>query len=105
MLQLPDSLLEYLQGLPERYPAVERIVLFGSRSMGNAKRGSNVDLAFYGNDLTTSIISRIHQELEEETMFPYFFDVVHGDGLTHLPLVEQIQDHGSQIYPTTSEQA
>ena len=105
MLQLPEPLLEYLQELPKRYLAVERIVLFGSRSMGNAKRGSDVDLAFYGDDLTTSMVSRIHQELEEETLFPYFFDVVHGDRLTHLPLVDHIQVHGSQLYPSTDERS
>ena len=44
---------------------------------------------------------QIHQELEDENTFPYFFDVVHGDELSHKSLIQHIQDHGSVVYPDT----
>ena len=76
-------------------------MLFGSRSLGNGKPGSDVDLAFYGKELNASTLFQIHQELEDETMFPYFFDVAHGDELSHKPIIKHIQDHGSVVYPDT----
>ena len=101
MVQLPESLLRYLQDLPTRFPQIEKIVLFGSRSLGNGKPGSYVDLAFFGKELNASTLFQIHQELEDETTFPYFFDVVHGDELSHKPFKKHIQDHGNVVYPDT----
>ena len=101
MVQLPESLLRYLQDLPTRFQQIEKIVLFGSRSLGNAKSGSDVDLAFYGKELKASTLFQFHQELQDETTFPYFFDVFSGDELSHKPLIQFIQDHGSVVYPDT----
>ena len=101
MIQLHESLLRYLRGLPTRFQQIEKIMLFGSRSLGNGKHGSDVELAFYGKELNASTLFQIHQGLEDETTFPYFFDVVHGDELSHKPLLQHIQDHGSVVYPDT----
>ena len=35
----------------EATPEIERVVLFGSRAKGTAKRGSDVDLALWGKSL------------------------------------------------------
>jgi predicted nucleotidyltransferase len=56
-------------------PYVERAVIFGSRAKGNYKRGSDVDIAVFG-DLTYSQVSHIEYQLNEETKVPLFFDVI-----------------------------
>ena len=94
MVQLPESLLSYLQDLPTRFPQIEKIVLFGSRSLGNGKPSSDVDLTFYGKEISASTLFQIHQELEDETTFPYFFDVIHLDELSHKPLYSTLKTMG-----------
>ena len=79
-------------GLPQRdtdlivktlasFAEVEEAVIFGSRAMGHAKRGSDVDLALKGRNLDFTTVARIKFVLDEELPLPYFFDVVHYDSL------------------------
>ncbi len=58
---------------------VEEVYIFGSRAKGTHKRGSDVDLALKGSQLTEQDVARIHYLLNEETIMPYFFDVVLWD--------------------------
>ena len=69
MVQLPESLLRYLQDLPTRFPQIEKIVLFGSRSLGNGKPGSDVDLAFYGKEFNASTLSKFTRSWRTRPLF------------------------------------
>jgi predicted nucleotidyltransferase len=61
-----------------RFP-VDEVYIFGSRAKGTHKHGSDVDLALKGPKLTEQDVARIHYLLNEETIMPYFFDVVLWD--------------------------
>ena len=87
-------LVEWAQQLPE----IEQIILFGSRALGNAKKGSDVDLAVVGTQVTQSLVDKLHVVLEEDTLFPYFFDVVHLNTVQNPALREQLQVRGHVIY-------
>ncbi len=52
----------------EKYPEVEAAILYGSRSRGTFKRGSDVDIALKGEKLTSEICLKIRYELNEETI-------------------------------------
>jgi len=73
-------------------------VIFGSRALGNAKSGSDVDLAFIGKDLTLQLVGRIQNYLEEETLLPYFFDCVHLESTENRELLAHIHDYGKVLY-------
>lgn len=73
-------------GLPEKHMIVkvldemkeiEKADIFGSRAMGNYKKGSDVDLAIYGEEVTLDIVNKISIRLNGELPVPYYFDVVH----------------------------
>ena len=76
-IDLQPELHLFLVEWAQQYPEIEQIVLFGSRALGNAKKGSDVDLAVVGTQVTQSLVDKFHTTLGEDTLFPYFFDVVH----------------------------
>lgn len=59
-----------------RYPNVESVVLFGSRALGNAKPGSDIDLAVDGGHLTAEAAQRLGIELNERIASPDQFGKV-----------------------------
>jgi len=73
------------------------ISVFGSRAMGNYKRGSDIDLALKG-DLSYETTLQVSVDLNEYLPLPYKFDIVDYGTITHPPLVEEIDLHGQQIY-------
>ena len=79
-------------------PQVEKVILFGSRAMGNYKPGSDVDLAISGSNINFDVVSRLHARLEEQSPMPYFFDVVDLNHLEHPGLAEHIQKQGVIIF-------
>lgn len=60
---------------------ISRVALFGSRAMGNARPGSDIDLALWG-DLTTRDVGRIALQFEESYL-PVTVDVIAYPLLAH----------------------
>ena len=97
-IDLQPELHLFLVEWAQQYPEIEQVVLFGSRALGNAKKGSDVDLAVVGTQVAQSLVDKLHVVLEEDTLFPYFFDVVHLNTVQNPALREQIQARGYVIY-------
>ena len=74
-------------------PRVEQVVLFGSRAKGNAREGSDIDLAVYGKELSQNDASRWSDELQE-VLFPWSVDVVVIDPRTSAKLQAHIERVG-----------
>ena len=89
-----DLIIETLAAFAE----VEETVIFGSRAMGDAKRGSDVDLALKGKRLDRTTVTHVKFVLDEELPLPYFFDVVHYDSLTNTALKAHIDDKGKVLF-------
>ncbi len=47
-------------------PSIEKVILYGSRATGNFEKGSDVDLAVVGKDVSFSEITHVHYMLENE---------------------------------------
>ncbi|WP_053405524.1 nucleotidyltransferase family protein [Persicobacter sp. CCB-QB2] len=81
-----------------RFPQIERAVIFGSRALGNYKRGSDIDLAIYGKQVDERLLFQLRSFIEEETFIPYFMDILHYEKITHLPLRNHIDQEGKVIF-------
>lgn len=81
---------------------IEKASIFGSRSMGNYKRGSDIDIVIYGTDITGEILNQINVELNEKQPIPYECDVVHYETLHHEGLKEHIDSFGKIFYSSSS---
>jgi len=77
---------------------IEKAFIFGSRSMGNYKNGSDIDMVIYGINITSEILNRISIELNEKLPLPYYFDIVHYEALKHESLKEHIDKFGKNFY-------
>ncbi len=97
-IDLPDHTRSAIINLAQQYPAIEEIILFGSRVSGNAKHGSDIDIALAGKGVDGKILTAFHTYLEEETDIPYFFDVVHLDTIVNDDLKRHIVEFGKIIY-------
>ncbi len=81
-----------------RFPEISKVILFGSRSMGNFKRGSDVDLAIVGKGVTKTTILSLGDLLNEVYPLPYMFDLHFYDAITNESLKDHIQKYGQEIY-------
>lgn len=87
---------ETIRRLLASFPQVEKAAIFGSRSLGTEKRGSDVDLALYGT-IDERTLGRIHTTMDDSVL-PYFFDIVVYAAISHEPLRRHIDDHAIVIF-------
>ena len=85
-----------------KYPEIEKVVIFGSRALGNEKSGSDIDIAIFGKKLTDEILSSIRVLLNEKLNIPYFVDVVDYNSIKNQQLKEHI-DSGGKIFWVKNE--
>ncbi len=86
-----------MQALTE-YPQIEKAIIFGSRAMGNYKRGSDIDLAIMGKEITFEITSRLHGKLNEQLSIPYIVDVVNFNNIDNEQLRHHILNEGKIFF-------
>ncbi|HED05295.1 MAG TPA: nucleotidyltransferase domain-containing protein [Ignavibacteria bacterium] len=76
----------------------EKAVIFGSRAIGNFKRGSDIDIALYGKKLTSDILNNIKIKLNEQLPIPYFIDIVNYAEIQNENLKKHIDREGKVFY-------
>jgi len=97
---LSDEEWRLIRSVLVKHPGLKEVKLFGSRAKGNAKPGSDIDLAFIG-DIDALQVQSIQSELEELPL-PYKFDVQPYESIQHVPLREHIDRVGLRVYPAGS---
>lgn len=78
----------------EKYDTIDQVLVFGSRSIGNYKKGSDIDLAIFGPDITIEEVNQISVTLNELTPIPYHVDIVHYESLKNDALKQHIMTYG-----------
>lgn len=94
---LPDDTIEKINAVFEKYPAVEKVILYGSRAKGNYKNGSDIDLTMIGDSITSTICSQISWDLDDLPI-PYAFDLSVFSELNHENLIDHINRVGKIFY-------
>ena len=94
---LPKSTIKTIYDILIGFPAVKKVVLYGSRAMGNYRRGSDIDLTLYGDALLSSDLYRISGALDESRI-PYMVDLSIFEDLTHAKLRTHIKTEGIVFY-------
>ncbi len=89
-----DLIVESISARPE----IERALIFGSRAMGNAKRGSDIDLALCGEKVTRATAEALSRELNEQLPIPYYVDVVAYREIDHDRLKRHIDAEGREFF-------
>lgn len=63
------TIVKALRGFDE----IDKAIIFGSRAIGNYEKGSDVDLAIMGEEVTRKTVSDLNDLLNEDYLLPYFF--------------------------------
>ncbi len=94
---LKEETIAKIQAVFEKYPEVERVIIYGSRAKGNFRQGSDIDLTLVGKSLTESHRSKIASELDDLDT-PYLYDVSLFHALRSPELEAHIQRVGQIFY-------
>jgi predicted nucleotidyltransferase len=94
---LTKTTIERIQNVFLHYPEIEKVLLYGSRAMGNYREGSDIDLTLLGNHLTYRQLSQIETELEE-LMLPYSIDLSLFVHIDNKDLIQHILHNGKIFY-------
>ena len=81
-----------------KFPEIKSARIFGSRAKGNYKKGSDIDLAIYGELINYNIVRQISIQLNEHLPIPYMVDVVDYTHLKKKELNDHIYTFGKLIY-------
>jgi len=95
--------LENIYAALSKWPQVEKAIIFGSRALGNYKKGSDIDLAITGEKVEESICKKISEQLNEEYPIPFFVEVINYNTIKNQALKEHIQNYGIIIYQKSME--
>ena len=95
---LTDKDLALICSAFESHGEIEQVILFGSRAMGNHKRGSDIDLARKGTNVDLQTISALSAKLNEELPLPYRFDVVDYTTIDTPALTKHINEFGKILF-------
>lgn len=80
-----------------KYPQIDKIVLYGSRAIGNYETGSDIDLTVIGNDIGLIIINKLENELDD-LLLPYSFDISIFQHIKNEKLLDHINREGKEFY-------
>lgn len=94
---LDTKYVEMIRNVFSRHPEVEKVILFGSRAKGSYKPGSDIDMAVIGEGVTKNTLSSLLGEFED-SLLPFFVDIVSYSQITNLELKEHIDRVGKVIY-------
>jgi len=87
-----------------RFPAIERVLIYGSRAKGNAKPASDFDLAVFGAALKDADFAGLWAELDALPL-AFKLDLLHWDTLGNTVLREKISAEGKPFFPLRDERA
>ena len=87
---------KWITDILSQFAEVQESILFGSRAKGNFKPGSDIDLAVKG-PVSKDTLSALLTDFEE-SLLPYFVDVVIYEHITNEALREHIDRVGISIY-------
>ncbi len=94
---LADETIQQMRRVFSRHPAIERVIMFGSRAMHTHRTGSDIDLAILGSSLSQDELLDLQVGLDD-LGFLYEVDVKDLRKIRNLELADHIRRVGDVIY-------
>ena len=96
MFGLKDYVVEDIKKVLSKYECLEKAVIFGSRARGDYKKASDIDIAIYAKDLTSTTVNMIRNAFDELDII-YTVDVVDYYKISKEALKRNIDKEGILI--------
>lgn len=94
---LPEKTILAIQEVFKKQPKVQSAILYGSRAMGNYKKGSDIDLTLQGPELTLTDLLKLESEIDQ-LLLPYKVDLSLHHQIENPDLLDHIQRMGKIFY-------
>lgn len=94
---LKDKHIVAINSIFEKYPKIEKAILYGSRAKGNYKNGSDIDITLKGDNLDLNTLIKIKIELDD-LLLPYKIDLSIFFKIENPDLIEHINRIGIIFY-------
>jgi len=94
---LPIYVIDQLREVFRKHGAVNRVILYGSRAMGKARLGSDIDLCIDSDTLTLTELLAIENEIDD-LLFPWKVDLSIKNKIDNPNLLEHINLVGIEFY-------
>ena len=94
---LSDTVIKELQDVFRRHANIKKVLIFGSRSKGNYRAGSDIDLAVVGNDIDYNQILSILCEIDDLDLL-YSVDLLDYQKKKGSPIGDHIDRVGQVFY-------
>jgi predicted nucleotidyltransferase len=94
---LSSGQIKTIRDILSLYPEVEEVVLFGSRAKGSPRRGSDVDLALRGDQISPMTLARLQAAMDESNL-PFRVDLVWQNAELSPDLTAHILRSGQLLY-------
>ena len=94
---LSDTVIKELQDVFRRYTNIEKVLIFGSRSKGNFREGSDIDLAVIGKGVDYNQLLSILCEIDDLELL-YSVDLIDYNKKKGTPIGDHIDRIGKIFY-------
>ena len=94
---LSDTVIKELQDVFRRHANIEKVLIFGSRSKGNYRAGSDIDLAVIGKDIDYDLLLSILCEIDDLDLL-YTVDMLDYQKKKGTPIGDHIDRVGQVFY-------
>ena len=95
---LPTLVVEKLSALFAQYHSINRVIIYGSRAMGNYRPGSDIDLCIEAESLNLTQLLKIENALDE-LLLPWKIDLSLKHFIDNPALLAHIRAYGIIFYP------
>ena len=94
---LSDTVIKELQDVFRRHANIKKVLIFGSRSKGNYRAGSDIDLAVIGSNIEYSQLLNILCEIDDLELL-YSVDLLDYQKKKGTPIGNHIDRVGQVFY-------
>lgn len=94
---LSDTVIKELQDVFRRHANIRKVLIFGSRSKGNYREGSDIDLALIGNGIDYRQLLEILCEIDDLELL-YSVDLLDYQKKKGTPIGDHIDRVGQVFY-------
>ena len=94
---LSDTVIKELQDVFRRHANIKKVLIFGSRSKGNYREGSDIDLAVVGNNIDYNQLLSILCEIDDLGLL-YSVDLLDYSKKKGTPIGDHIDRVGQVFY-------
>lgn len=94
---LKQDTINQINQIFSTYPEISKAIIYGSRTKGNYKPGSDIDLTLVGDNINHHQLLEILNKIDD-LLLPYFFDLSIFNSLNNPNLIEHIERVGITFY-------